>query len=84
MPITGAKGANPGDECLQVGEDWFNVYLIPETMRVTVLGIKQKGDLVNIEIDAQTQAIVTAVERHLSRVVEGQIARNKLEGAGTA
>lgn len=53
-------------------------------MRVTVLGIKQKGDLVNIEIDAQTQAIVTAVERHLSRVVEGQIAVNSLEGAGTA
>ena len=60
------------------------MYLIPETMRVTVLGIKQKGDLVNIEIDAQTQAIVTAVERHLSRVVEGQIAVNSLEGAGTA
>lgn len=59
-----------------MGEDWFKVYLIPETMRVTVLGIKQKGDFVNIEIDAQTQAIVTAVERHLSRVVEGQIALN--------
>lgn len=69
---------------LQVGEDWFKVYLIPETMRATVLGIKQKGDLVNIEIDAQTQAIVTAVERHLSRVVEGQIALNSRQGAPIA
>jgi riboflavin synthase alpha subunit len=65
---------------VQVGEDWFRVYLIPETMRISVLGIKQKGDDVNIEIDAQTQAIVTAVERHLSRVVEGQIALNSSQG----
>jgi hypothetical protein len=51
---------------------------------VTVLGIKQKGDVVNIEIDSQTQAIVTAVERHLSRVVEGQITVNSREGAPMA
>jgi riboflavin synthase len=57
---------------LQVGEDWFNVYLIPETMRVTVLGIKQKGDTVNIEIDAQTQAIVTAVERVVESMMHQQ------------
>lgn len=55
---------------LQVGDNWFNVYLIPETMRVTVLGIKQKGDTVNIEIDAQTQAIVTAVERVLHSMTQ--------------
>jgi riboflavin synthase len=47
----------------QVEGDTFSVYLIPETLRVTVLGGKDEGDLVNIEIDAQTQAIVDTVER---------------------
>ena len=39
----------------EVGPDWFTVYLIPETLRVTVLGSKQQGDTVNLEIEAQTQ-----------------------------
>lgn len=39
----------------EVGEDWFSIYLIPETLRVTVLGTKQQGDTVNLEIEAQTQ-----------------------------
>ena len=41
----------------------FSVYLIPETLRMTVLGSKGKDDFVNIEVDAQTQAIVDTVER---------------------
>ena len=41
----------------EVGEDNFTVYLIPETLRVTVLGDKAQGDSVNIEIDAQTQVM---------------------------
>lgn len=39
----------------EVGPDWFTVYLIPETLRVTVLGSKQQGDTVNLEFEAQTQ-----------------------------
>ena len=39
----------------EVGPDWFTVYLIPETLRVTVLGSKREGDTVNLEIEAQTQ-----------------------------
>ena len=31
--------------------------------RVTVLGAKGKGDVVNIEVETQTQAIVDTVER---------------------
>lgn len=34
-----------------VGPDWFEVGLIPETMRATVLGAKQPGDPVNLEVD---------------------------------
>ena len=40
----------------------FSVHLIPETLRQTTLGAKKAGDLVNIEIDAQTQAIVETIE----------------------
>ena len=39
----------------EVGLDWFNIYLIPETLRVTILGEKREGDVANIEIEAQTQ-----------------------------
>lgn len=41
----------------------FTVCLIPETLRQTTLGQKHAGDLVNIEIDAQMQALVDTVER---------------------
>ena len=40
----------------EVGPDSFSVYLIPETLRATVLGERSVGDTVNVEIDAQTQA----------------------------
>ena len=41
----------------EVGEDSFSVYLIPETLRVTTLGMRKEGDAVNIEIEAQTQVL---------------------------
>jgi Lumazine binding domain len=60
---------------LQVGTDWFSVYLIPETLRVTVFGLMQVGDHVNIEVDSQTQAVVDTVERilpeYMSRIPVG-------------
>ncbi|HEX2903118.1 MAG TPA: riboflavin synthase [Jatrophihabitans sp.] len=34
-----------------VGQDWFEVGLIPETLRATVLGEKIPGDAVNLEVD---------------------------------
>jgi riboflavin synthase len=34
-----------------VGDDWFEVGLIPETLRATTLGAKQPGDVVNLEVD---------------------------------
>jgi len=41
----------------------FCVYLIPETLRVTVFGDLQEGDAVNVEVESQTQVIVDTVER---------------------
>ena len=49
--------------CVQVTDGSFSVYLIPETLRMTVLGDKQEGSFVNVEVEAQTQAIVDTVER---------------------
>jgi riboflavin synthase len=42
------------------------VSLIPETIERTTLGRIREGDRVNLEIDAQSQAIVTTVERLLT------------------
>ena len=48
-----------------VGSDWIEVSLIPETLRLTTFGQLQVGDKVNLEIDAHTQATVDTVERIL-------------------
>lgn len=50
----------------KVVKHYFCVHLIPETLLRTTIGKKILGDLVNIEIDLQTQAIVDTVERVLS------------------
>lgn len=34
-----------------VGDDWFEVSLIPETLKRTTLGIRQPGETVNLEAD---------------------------------
>lgn len=69
-----AKGFIAVDGCSltvgEVGEDWFTIYLIPETLRVTVLGNKQEGDTVNLEIEAQTQAIVDTVEKVVQQYMQ--------------
>ena len=49
----------------EVKDDEFCVNLIPETLHRTLIGKRQIGDLVNIEIDPQTQAIVDTVENYL-------------------
>lgn len=45
-----------------VGDDWFEVSLIPETLRATTLGAKKAGDRVNLETDI--------LARHLARLLE--------------
>ncbi|MBI4812092.1 riboflavin synthase subunit alpha [Candidatus Falkowbacteria bacterium] len=41
----------------------FQVWFIPETLRLTRFGEKKVGDKVNVEIDSMTQTIVETVER---------------------
>ena len=53
---------------LTIGEvkgNRFCVNLIPETLHRTLMGQRKVGDVVNIEIDPQTQAIVDTVENYL-------------------
>ena len=44
-------------------ESGFFLHIIPETLRITSIGDKSEGDLVNIEIDSRTQAVVEAMMR---------------------
>lgn len=50
----------------EVLEDRFAVHLIPETREVTNFGTARVGDLINIEVDSQTQAVVDTVKRLLA------------------
>jgi riboflavin synthase len=40
---------------------WFEVWLIPETLRMTTFADVREGDALNIEIERQTQVIVDTV-----------------------
>ncbi|MBL8345782.1 MAG: riboflavin synthase subunit alpha [Rubrivivax sp.] len=42
-------------------EGWFEVWLIPETLRMTTFAGQREGDAVNIEIERQTQVFVDTV-----------------------
>jgi hypothetical protein len=48
----------------EVGDENFTVYLIPETLRITTLGVRAVGDLVNLEVEAQTQVCFLSQEMH--------------------
>lgn len=50
----------------EVGEDFVGLSLIPETLRLTTLGTKQPGDLVNIEADVMA--------KHIERLLEARFA----------
>jgi riboflavin synthase len=43
------------------GAGWFEVWLIPETLRMTSFGDKAEGALLNIEIERATQVMVDTV-----------------------
>ena len=42
-------------------ERWFEVWLIPETLRMTTFGDKRPGDALHIEIERSTQVVVDTV-----------------------
>jgi len=46
-----------------IADDWFEVSLIPETLKRTTLGIKQPGAEVNLEVDVVAKYIEKLVTR---------------------
>ena len=46
-----------------VGDDWFEVGLIPETLRATTLGAKQSGATVNLEVDVLAKYVERLLEK---------------------
>ncbi|NUF08721.1 riboflavin synthase subunit alpha [Snodgrassella sp. ESL0324] len=47
----------------------FNVHLIPETMNRTLFGSCQVNDRINLEVDAQTQAIVDTAQKYMQKYI---------------
>ncbi|CAH0526357.1 riboflavin synthase subunit alpha [Vibrio hippocampi] len=50
-------------------EAWFDVWLIPETRRMTTFGLKAEGSNVNIEIERGTQVIVDTVKETIAETL---------------
>jgi len=68
-------------------EGWFEVWLIPETLRMTTFAAKREGDAVNIEIERQTQVFVDtvreAIDERLGPLVPALEQWLRERGAGT-
>lgn len=47
-------------------EGWFEIWLIPETRRVTNLDTKREGDMLNVEIERGTQVVVDTVRESVA------------------
>ena len=60
-PLVASKGSIAIDgislTVSAVGDDWFEVSLIPETLTATTLGARAIGDLVNIETDIMARHV---------------------------
>lgn len=67
------------------GSGWFEVWLIPETLRMTTFGDKPVGAPLNIEIERQTQVFVdtvrAALDERLGPLLPALEALLRLQGA---
>jgi riboflavin synthase len=59
----GVDGASITVSSVNRQDSTFSISLIPETIERTTLGRIAVGDLVNVEVDSQTQTIVETIER---------------------
>lgn len=59
--LTVAEAHRGGDDA-----GWFEVWLIPETLRLTTFAHKRAGDGLHVELDRTTQVIVDTVRRTLA------------------
>ena len=66
----GLSGASLTIVTVNLEQRTFSVHLIPETLRITNLGVKRVGMALNLEIDYQTQVMVTTVMRVLPDILD--------------
>ena len=62
---------------VDVGDNWFSVSLIPETLKQTVFGIKTDGQKVNLEFDHTVKVIVHTIERMIPEIKENTLSNFK-------
>ncbi|WP_156756454.1 riboflavin synthase [Actinokineospora pegani] len=55
-----------------VGDDWFSVSLIPETLRATTLGDRAVGDKVNLEVDVIAKYVERLTTAHTRKETHGE------------
>ena len=48
--------------------NWFTVMLVPHTQQSVILPLKQKGDLVNIEVDVLGKLVERSMEGKMSAI----------------
>jgi riboflavin synthase len=58
---------------IEPSEDWFEVSLIPETLKQTIFSGAKEGGFYNYELEQQTRTMVDVVERTLERLVEQKL-----------
>ena len=55
-----------------IGDDWFEIAIIPHTSEVTNIGARQVGELINLEVDVLAKYVERQVEasigQHLARL----------------
>ena len=53
---------------VDLGNNWFSVSLIPETLKQTILGFKTECQKVNLEFDSTVKVIVHTIERMMPEI----------------
>jgi riboflavin synthase len=66
------------------GAGWFEIWLIPETLRMTTFAQQQVGSAVNVEIDRQTQVFVDTIRDAMQSVVASMAVKKKAAGKKAA
>ena len=55
---------------VEVGDNWFSVSLIPETLKQTIIGMKKVKQEVNLEFDHTVKVIVHTLKRMMPKIEE--------------
>ena len=53
---------------VDLGNNWFSVSLIPETLKQTILGLKTECQKVNLEFDSTVKVIVHTIKRMMPEI----------------